>query len=161
MDDKFKPKQPPPIAAPEPPSDDLGGDAEVPKVKDRSTGFKIVPIVGTDHSKPLWNVVVRHSPFLLKQVNAHASSRQEAKRLFLEACKEHHEKVSQRERGPESDKATKRVMESYRQGVSEQSTYPWTIRPWAEVEKERKGYLGTLNLQMNLLNKLQELVGQT
>lgn len=92
------------------------------------------------------NVMVRHSPFLLKQADIDAPDATTAKRIFLEQCRVKHEERAKRvseQRGlDETTKAnTRRAIEdAYRSGIKteEAGALDWFIRPTAEVEAERK-----------------------
>lgn len=86
---------------------------------------------------PEWTVLVRHSPFLVKTLTVRAETREEARRLFLEAARQAAETKAGRQRGPERDKDAQRVRDSYQDAIRRQGELEWVIRPAADVEAER------------------------
>ncbi len=149
---------PPPVPGGSLPTADFGGDPEIesasPKQRDR---WRNVPVFGKEaNGSTLWNVVVRHSPFLLKQANIWATTEKEAHKTFIEVVKGHHEEVANKERGPAQRSAAKAIREAYDRGVtmSRAGDLKWTIRPWDEVKKERADYRETI---FNLMSRERQL----
>ncbi len=98
--------------------------------------------------KTVYNVMVRHSPFLLKNANIEAANPDEAKRLFLEAT---NRRVAQRtskvdensQLDPETMQKTKRaIILAHEKGMEAASKgeLEFVIRPAAEVEAARTKY---------------------
>lgn len=107
--------------------------------EDRYQESRRIPTVGEPgKGRKKWNVTVRHSPFLLKQVEAWAESPESAKRLFLDAAQKEHQTTAARQKGPERDKAAARVMTAYTRGLQAQETLEWVILPSEEVERKRR-----------------------
>lgn len=91
-----------------------------------------------------FNVLVRHSPFFLKNLDVEADSPEQAKELFLQACKEKHEaraRQAEAQKGVDQQtarEAGERVREAYKTGIANLNSYEWSIRPAADVEADRK-----------------------
>ena len=94
-----------------------------------------------------FNVLVRHSPFLLKQADVEADTPDEAKAAFLLLVKDHTEKVVKRQLGQaalnegvheRSPKEAARVRATYTDGMARLHELKWEIRTTAEVEAQRK-----------------------
>lgn len=94
-----------------------------------------------------YNVLVRHSPFLLKQADVEADTPEEAKSAFLLLVKEHTEKVVKRQLGQAAlqdgmserpAKEAARVRATYTDGMARLHEMKFEIRTTAEVEAQRK-----------------------
>lgn len=93
-----------------------------------------------------WTVMVRHSPFLLKQANVDADGPETAKAKFLELCRQKHEARAsriddQRALDENTRHQTKRaIKQAFDRGIEamNRDELVFVIRPTAEVEKERK-----------------------
>lgn len=162
MDEQRKQTKPrdagPSVAAPPLPADEFGGDLEVDKADTRQRDrWRSIPTVGTERTgRTLWNVCVRHSPFLFKQANVWASDKKEAHQAFLEAAKQHHEAVANRERGPAQRPAARAVHEAYERGLemTRAGKLKWSVRPWEDVKRERSDYR---ELIFNLMSRERQL----
>ena len=92
-----------------------------------------------------WNVMIRHSPFLLKNADVEANSIDEAKEKFLALCKEKTERVARGEMGQaalhnggeRNPKEAARVRQTFTDGMNRQHEFVWIIRPAAEVKAQR------------------------
>ena len=87
--------------------------------------------------KRRYEVMVRHSTFLLKRATVEAASPDEARSLFLALAKAKHEDKAARQQGPEKEKAAERVRDAYTRGVAAADELSWVIRPAEEAEAER------------------------
>lgn len=94
-------------------------------------------------SATTWNVIVRHSPFLLKNADIDAATPDEAKSKFLELARDKHEKRAARvpeQRGLDLATMTasqRAIRDAFKRGVEAQHNLEWVIRPAAEVKQER------------------------
>lgn len=93
-----------------------------------------------------FNVMIRHSPFLLKNLDVKAKDEDEAKAKFLAAADEKHKLRETRidnQAGLDSETKlqTKRAIRAaYDRGLdaNRKNELTWVIRPAAEVKAERK-----------------------
>lgn len=159
MDDR---KQAAPVAAPPAPDAEFGGDAELTSGDRRSKGrWRNLPEFGRKgKGKTLWNVCVRHSPFLLKQANVWAADKAEAQRLFLEETKNHHQKVAERERGPASRTAALAIKAAYDRAIemTQHGKLRWEARPWEEVKAAKQSYLERITALLSRERQLAEML---
>ena len=85
-----------------------------------------------------WNVLVRHSTFLLKQAVVEATTPQEARTKFLKLVEERHEAQARRQKGPEAEKAAQAVRDSFQHAMKNIDSLEWDIRDAEVVEKQRQ-----------------------
>ena len=87
-----------------------------------------------------WNVLVRHSTFLLKQAVVEAMTSEEAKAIFLRQVEAKHQAKSAKAASmpsPDAHKAAQAILDAYKLGVEQQGKLEWDIRPAEEVEAQR------------------------
>jgi len=88
-------------------------------------------------SRTVWNVLVRHSPLLVKQAEIEAATPEEARQIFLGMAKDRMENIALNQKGPEAMKAAARIRAGYQEALARVDTLDWDIRPIAEVRAER------------------------
>lgn len=89
-----------------------------------------------------WNVMVRHSSFLLKQATVEASTADEARDKFLKLVEaKHAEKAGRQKQDEEGRKAAVRVREAFQHGLKadRNGDLEWIIQPQDDVDALRKG----------------------
>lgn len=96
------------------------------------------PVAKQEARKQTWNVLVRHSPFLLKQADVEAESVDEAKKLFIELNGTRAKDKAAKQKGAERDKDKERVHKAYQDACQRQHEFSWTIRPASEVLAQRE-----------------------
>lgn len=91
-----------------------------------------------------WNVMVRHSAFLLKNVDVEAGSPEEAKAKFFEMAKKLHDERAARvalQKGLDAQTIAttqQNIRKAYEQAYAERDKLEWIIRPADEVKAERQ-----------------------
>lgn len=114
----------------------------------------------------LWNVMVRHSTFLLKQADVEADTPEEAKKKFLELARQRTDfvasgeakEVALRNGGNRTDKEKARVMKTYHDGLlaDQRGELVWEIEP-SEKVKEKRAELK--NEQLSAVKKMEKMFG--
>lgn len=99
------------------------------------------PIKQHSAEPPKWDVLVRHTPFLLKNAVIEAATAEEAKQKFLELVKARHEDRATKQKADERGRlSAEKIRQVCTDGMKRVYELDWDIRPAAEVEAERRRY---------------------
>ena len=102
----------------------------------------------------LWNVMVRHSPFLLKRADIEANSADEAKGKFIELVRAKHEARERRvpeQRGLDAQtvaESQKAIRDAFARGIAARDQLEWCVRPADEVKKQREAIVAEQKLSL-------------
>ena len=88
-----------------------------------------------------WDVLVRHSPFLLKNARVQAITAEDAKQQFLTLVRQkHEERVSKQKADEQGRLAVQRIRLVLSDGLKRLDELEWEIRPAAEVDAAQRAY---------------------
>ena len=152
-------KQSPAVAVSE--YEEYEADGDVRHNKTSIHGFKKPKELGEPgQGKSAWHVQVSHTTLLFKSAKVWAASKDEARRVFLDAVKDEHERIANKERAQDPrtvDKQRAKIRGLFDHGVKETPKANWIIQPWDKFERQHKSLRLRMDRVISLEQRLSEL----